>query len=1163
MKTLNSITTYLALFAVILANSHAVLADDTEIYIGANAGNSVVRPNVLFIVDTSGSMNDDVTFTAGTYDPSQTYTGSCVTGQVYWSTSGSPPDCSSSNNYFAASSNFCKDSATALGNTGTGFYVGTLARYKVSKSKKGTDTSAWTSLSSSDHTASVECAADSGIDGDGVDTSKLYAANASNGGPWTATSSNSITWSSVGNSYTVYSTNYLNWYWSPGTIVTKTKMAIVKDTFASALNSISGINIGLMRFSSDAQGGYFMAPMQELNSANRTSFINTVNTLSSNGSTPLAETLYEASLYFRGQTVKYGAISSPAHNVSSVLDSSDTTKYKSPIEYQCQKNFVVYMTDGDPTSDTDADTLIKGLPDFTKITGKSACVGDCLDEMAQWMYNSDMRSDLNGNQNVSTFTIGVNIDTSLLLDTAKKGGGKFFPTYGSVDLSNAFTSILTDILAVNTTFIAPSVTVNAFNRLNHRDDLFYAVFRPAGSPNWPGNVKHYKLAGYPSEIVDANGKAAVDTTTGFFSGTSRSIWTLDADAPDGDNVAKGGAAGMLTISRNIYTYLNSAAPNKVDLTAPENKFHEDNTAITKAMLNITTETDDYRTNLLKWSRGIDVLDDNENNDTTDARRSIGDILHSKPVLVTYGGTDTNPDITMFVGSNEGFIHAIDVKDGTERFAFIPKELLGNLDTLFDNAPGAKHPYGMDGPITAWHKDVNGDQLVLDTSGNIEANETVYLYAGMRRGGNHYYALDVTNRKYPKLLWQIDGGTGDFAKLGETWSRPTIAAVKLYDGTTQKGRYVLIFGGGYDTNQDIAGIPSDDTIGNAIYIVDAVTGKRLWWASSDTNADLVLPDMLNSIPSDITIKDIDGDGYADRLYVGDTGGRVWRIDINNNSNTGSSSLATGGILAKLGGSTEADNRRFYYAPDVALTTTMAGTDVMAVAIGSGYREHPLNIAIHDKMYVIYDKDVYKLPADGDHDGKPDYPAYSETDLYNATANTLGLATGSALVTAQTAFNAAHGWYINLVDSTNAYIGEKILAKTTIINGMILFSSFTPVANTQANACAPSQGTATLYAVRLYNAAPAADLRNDGTSFSTADRSTTLVRGGIPPEPTILYTTRYVNTVTGEVTATPPTDMTNVVKKDDIECFVGPEKCDPNNKLPFKVRTPIKTYWKQVE
>ena len=236
-------------------------ADDTEIYVGGNAGASTVRPNVVFIIDTSGSMDtQDVLQLNGTYDPATTYAGSgtvCNTSRVYWSSNGKPPSCNTSN-YFNASANKCNDSAAALSSSGSGYYVGRLARYRTNGG--GT----WRTFNNNDNSSSVECEADTGLHGDGVNTSKLYAANGNNGGPWTATAADGVNWSSTGSTYTLYSANYLNWLNTPGVASYEKRLKVVQDAFANLMNSTSGINAALMRYSQNGSGGYFAEPMLEL-----------------------------------------------------------------------------------------------------------------------------------------------------------------------------------------------------------------------------------------------------------------------------------------------------------------------------------------------------------------------------------------------------------------------------------------------------------------------------------------------------------------------------------------------------------------------------------------------------------------------------------------------------------------------------------------------------------------------------------------------------------------------------------------------------------------------------------------------------------------------------------------------------------------------------------
>ena len=89
-------------------------------------------------------------------------------------------------------------------------------------------------------------------------------------------------------------------------------------------------------------------------------------------------------------------------------------------------------------------------------------------------------------------------------------------------LTDAFTNIIEEILSVNTTFTAPTVAVNAFNRTQNLDDLFITVFgtpQPPSSGNkfhWPGNIKKYEI-NTDGMIVGPGEKEVVDKTTGFFS----------------------------------------------------------------------------------------------------------------------------------------------------------------------------------------------------------------------------------------------------------------------------------------------------------------------------------------------------------------------------------------------------------------------------------------------------------------------------------------------------------------------------------------------------------------------------------------------------------------------------------------------------------------------
>jgi len=386
---------------IAMAAGFPLMADDTEVYIGSSGFSSSIRPNILFIIDTSGSMSTEVIVPLPPYDPAQTYAGECALDKIYWDTDGDPPECDTSQ-WFEAAVNLCQDSVTPL-TTGPGIYTGRMARYRIRARREDR----WRKLSTSGHSQQVECQADWGVHGDG--SGGAYPANESNGGPFRADSTGAINWSDTGDVYTLYSGNYLNWkYFSPESSSTKTRLQVVKEVFSDVIDSTSGVNAGLMRFDNKSQeynkGGYFLLPMQELNSTSRPTFKSAVSGLSPGGYTPLAETMYEAARYFRGEGVEFGDDTDPGTNHTGVLDPDDASSYKTPIEFQCQQSSIVMLTDGDPTYDRDADTLIPALPDFGSVAGSCAFSSDdCLDEVAHYLYEYDQNSTLDDDQNVTSY----------------------------------------------------------------------------------------------------------------------------------------------------------------------------------------------------------------------------------------------------------------------------------------------------------------------------------------------------------------------------------------------------------------------------------------------------------------------------------------------------------------------------------------------------------------------------------------------------------------------------------------------------------------------------------------------------------------------------------------------------------------------------------------
>lgn len=1075
-----------------------VVAEDIEIYVGNTGLTPEVKPNLMFVIDTSGSMDASVVV-RDDYDININYSGCFNNSKVYFST-GKLPDYCGTSRYFNKEALKCDAAMIPLYNNvppatdsdpalASGWYQDRIAQWK---DVSGTSNDEWTNIFNSQKNRYIECKYDSGKHGLS-DTGNKYIANFDQG-PYTALETDSLDWNGIGRGYVLYTGNYLNWTQSDANN-TSTRLEVVKKVTYDVVDSTNNINIGLMRFDSASpyDGGPIRYPVLDVTIA-RNDFKSRLKTMTPKGGTPLSEVLYENYLYWAAKAVDYGATSTPK-NSTGVTQPGNPKYYKSPIEYTCQKNFNIYLSDGEASFDGDADSKISALPGFADKTG--GCSGNCLDELAQYMYTYDVYDDLAEEQNVATYTVGFAIDHQLLKDTAKKGGAKYYTADDATELAEVFNLIIAEILSVNTTFSSPAVSVNAFNRTTHRNDLYFTLFKPAVGPHWDGNMKRFKLVfdddGVPS-IVDANGDPAINKITGFFDEKAYSYWTDLGGEPDGGEVTLGGAAAQID-SRKVYTYTGSTVPNNEDLSSSANAFVETNAALTKELMNIAGATDDYRTTLIKWARGIDVDDDDSDNDITDPRQFMGDPLHSEPALIQYDGPDSNPDITAYVATNDGVLHAIDTRDGTEIFSFIPQELLPLQKVVYENVAGDGKAYGIDGSVNSLVIDV-------DKNGVIETGDKVYVFFGQRRGGRNYYAMDVTDRSSPKLMWVIKGGAGSFVELGQSWSNIQIKKILL--GGVK--RYVAVFAGGYDVDQDSNSVRTADDVGRALYIVDALTGKRLWWAGpKGSGADVELDAMQYSIPARLKAVDVAADGYLDRMYVGDMGGQVWRVDIAPSKDSADlAALIAVNRVAALADGTIEGNRRFYYPPDVAIISEPGKDSYLALAVNSGYRAHPLNLKIHDRIYMLKDPYVFTMPS-GDLYGS-DTTGIVEADLYNATDNTIGQGSETDSDLAIADLSTKSGWYVELNETDGSYIGEKGLSEALIIGGLIITSTYIPSDGT-AEACKPADGTGYVYFMSVTDATPQYNfdtIVDASDDLTREDRRNKLTRGGIPPNPAPIYT-----------------------------------------------------------
>jgi type IV pilus assembly protein PilY1 len=364
----------------------------------------------------------------------------------------------------------------------------------------------------------------------------------------------------------------------------------------------------------------------------------------------------------------------------------------------------------------------------------------------------------------------------------------------------------------------------------------------------------------------------------------------------------------------------------------------------------------------------------------------------------------------------------------------------------------------------------------------------------------------TDQVPPTLSWVLDGGAGSFPRLGETWSQPKLARIET--GTTTAGqavsKTVLIFGGGYDATQD-AGFGTGG-LGNAIYIVDPSDASRVFWISGTDHVasdGVTVPGMDYPIPSDVALMDSDGDGFTDRLYVGDVGGNVWRVDLRPNETTTAGIKATVGKLATVSDATNTlDQRKFFYKPDVVQAYETGFSNVGRydlVTINSGNRAHPLDLSVQNRFYAFRDYHVATLV-----DGLPNDPSDDDglADGYTTIQGKTQALTGTLFDVTNvndpqsadlTDLQAADGYFLDFEGS-----GEKGLASPVVLGGTAFFTSYLPEGVVSATTCSLAEGSGLLYAINVLNGAavyPNWDDVGDDSNLTKADRTYTL-GGGIP-------------------------------------------------------------------
>jgi type IV pilus assembly protein PilY1 len=483
---------------------------------------------------------------------------------------------------------------------------------------------------------------------------------------------------------------------------------------------------------------------------------------------------------------------------------------------------------------------------------------------------------------------------------------------------------------------------------------------------------------------------------------------------------------------------------------------------------------------------VDFIKGDTSKATSSFRRRaslIGDLVNSSPVVVdtalydasvadtldgksgTYAGfqaAQSNRRGQVYVGANDGMLHAFDTLTGVEKFAFIPSAVISNLSALTNkdyNSNSALHRFYVDStPVvadvyfgTAWHT------ILVGTLG---------------AGGREVFALDITNPDNISLLWEFTSQND--VDLGATFSVPVIA--KLHSGD-----WGVIFGNGYNGNN-----------GNAsLFILNAATGATISKLTTSAAGN-------NGLSSPVVL-DSNSDGIADYVYAGDLLGNLWRFDLIAGSLT---STATAGNYKvafankPLYTATASDTagsavQSITAAPTVVSHPTLGGTIVI---FGSGryFANADKSSTDLQTLYGVWDKQTAgNSPSSTPVLNRSNLQAQTITSQANnvsfsGASNNIRIVSNNSVD-----WTAKSGWYLDLTVG-GTLLGERLVDPLTISGSVLFASTRTPVTDVCSPGVAgwlygldPTTGGRTSFTV--FN------LRRNGTLSSADNYNDTVVSG----------------------------------------------------------------------
>ncbi len=599
-------------------------------------------------------------------------------------------------------------------------------------------------------------------------------------------------------------------------------------------------------------------------------------------------------------------------------------------------------------------------------------------------------------------------------DTSNSGDpDNYFLVTTAVNLSTQLAKVFEDIIDRTGSFSSAALS-SGFLAANTR--IYQAIFR---TKDWSGQLLAFAIDPITGDIL-TNG-----------SGPSGSIWDASVILKNQDY-----NTGRRILTHKPSTGIGIPFRWPTDETAPGLNELDLSQILALNTHPATATVDNLGQARLNYLRGNTALQEKNGGTFRDRPTPLGDIINSSPIAVgapqqaypvvwidgapennspysVFKQNNLNRNSVIYVGANDGMLHAFDAITGSELFAYVPSTVFSNLAKL--TSSNYTHQYYADGSPT-----------VIDVF--INSQWRTILAAGLNGGGQAVYALDITDpnqfsESAAESIVKWEFTDADDVDLGFTYGQPSI--VRLANG-----KWAAIFGNGYNNTQTDG---NASTTGNSvIYIVDIETKAiiKKFNTGVGMSADPLALGRPNGMSTPVVL-DVDGNSIADIIYAGDLFGNVWKMDISSaNVNNWDFSFKQGSAPAPLFVARDASGNRQPITTRPAISTLSYTQSAYQIYVGTGkYLESADKTDLSvQTVYALRDDNTGVITGRSE---LLEQTIIAETEEGRVTSNNL-LA------------NNERGWYMDLIFN-NVARGERVNSNMIFINDKIIFATIIPTSD----------------------------------------------------------------------------------------------------------------------